>query len=589
MGTLALLHLGLLVGVLHGAMGVTLNVEEGFPAYVASRLLAGSPDVAPTRLAYTVYESGTTMMGALAAPSMWVVGPTLLGLKVASIAVSVAGVVVFAGWAMAWLGDRAGLAAGLLFAVGPPALIFRGVQTLGDTSEVLPFLALTWLLLERVRRRGPRPHLLLALGVASGLGVSFSYALVPSCALLALALAASRHAAPVSRRALAILGLGVLVGLAIPLTNALVYGVPVLEVRGRRPGEMLSGLSRWLASLVALATGATTDFDYGHARGEALHPCVAIQRAVSLAVFAASAWHERQVLARLPFAPFRDVGPIPPLAWAVALHATYLAAYCTTAVQSHYLLVLLAPTDAILAAALVLRIAQRRRAAHIAIVGLALLHLVPIAPLWSWSPARRPLYDAPAASDHDWGWRIWGYAPADALAREHVDPAHARGAGQSLGEDGLDRTLVELATRHPLHAVDLASGYGYGVAWRDLGAPGSVAELVALPEGLRAAALEGFGRCLGQRFPWALGYQHALDAVGDADERVALLTGYGDGLGWRMWHDPAAFASVLDAAEDEDRGAIGHGLALRLETMCDDRAERDRRWEQVPEGFRPRE
>lgn len=573
-----MLGLGALVwaGLAVGGLGLLLNVEETFVGFAALDLISG-PRHPPSLYTYTPYETGTLYMALVSAPLVALLGNSWLALRASALLHTLLTLWLVMRLARRWLGPRPALWAGLLVAMAPASYLVRTQQHLGDTADMIPLMLLPWLVAAALpdataTRRG---LLGLLIGLSSGLAISFSLAALPATVALVILLRAGRQLdAAASAAALG----GALLGFGLPLFNHLAYGVAIFEVRGHQPDAWLSGPARWAASLWRLVTGQYGGFDYGGAAGEA--PWVEVAyRNLTLLLWLALVlprWRAWLAVGRAQL-PGQPKAELPPLAAPLLLYGGYLGAYLTTQIQSHYLLLLLLPAEVMMLAhvveAGVARGGRWRQAALAALLVIAAANVAPLAPAWSlW---HQPLWRAPA-SDGRWDWRIW----RTARWSTRDTPAGRFGRGQELGEEALAL---------PAHAGWQAlRGYGYGLVWGRDGDPAAVLEelqLLERDEGARRLVLEGIGECYGQRFSWSDRWRDVADGL-PRPERLALLTGWGDGLGWRLWHRPAQFLPLLDPFDDpEERRAVLAGLTRRLARICSDPDQREARLQALYETW----
>jgi len=585
-------HAVLAFGVLRQGLGHVLEVEEDFIAF-AARELGQGPELPLSTYLYTDYEAGSLYVAAWTAPFVAVLGPNVLAVKLASMALSMAMVALVGVAGRRLVGGPAALIGALVVAIGPPALVVRALQALGDTSEVLPLVLVQWAVfaawMHRDAARGVRAPFVL--GAVGGLAVGFSLASVPFQLALVL-LAWTRRP---SARAWAVAAAGAVLGLAVPLWNALVHGIAFWNVRGASLSAGIGGPPDWFAAGASLFAREGPGYFVDDFPDELVPGAVHLPRLFALAlhgawlVSAAACGRELVGLARAVRPGHAAVAPPSGAAMLVALHGAFLAAWLATRYGSGYLLALLVPSGALLLGHTLVLVARRgsRVLAAGACTAVVALELFPLAMLWHPGPTQ-PMFGAPAGEGGRWRGFLRARAalrvpPTHAVALDAVvravtrvarEPDELFGVGQyvALAFDGvesrgaLERVLAELESPH---AAQLALGYGYGRAW-----PGEARHREAIL-GLRALtthrelALHGFGRCLGERFARRGARELQRDVLDplDAGDRAAVVFGLGYGYGWRLWHHPGYFQhEILDLA-DQDRSPVARGLVARLAEM----------------------
>jgi hypothetical protein len=140
----------------------------------AQALLQGMP-LDPERLPIIVHLRGSVLFGLLLAPLFWLLGPTLVAVKVLAVGWSLGTAALFA-WVLERRGGRAaGLAGALLLALAPPFFQMVDVLALGSHGEtLLPIWAALGFLIARRGGVPKRPWELACAGFLLGFGVWFS-------------------------------------------------------------------------------------------------------------------------------------------------------------------------------------------------------------------------------------------------------------------------------------------------------------------------------------------------------------------------------------------------------------------------------
>lgn len=547
-----LLHAALLALVSTRGLELTTDVEEGHTAMVAVEFWRG-PILPPTLYLYTDYEAGSLLAGLLAAPFVAGCGETLLALRLAGgcHALLTLALAMLAGRPL--LGAGPALLGGLLLACGPPGWLVGGLQLLGDTAEIAPaVLAACWLVAAPRELAAWRLGLIAACGA---LALSLSLAALPFVAAIALLAAARRpRGAPAS--ALAACSLGALLGAGVLVTNAVRYGVDFSRVRGRSLWSAIGPGGDLLGGLTDRQTGM--GFTLGRWPLEAVPWGPSLPRlyaALAALALLVGAWRSRAALtawlrALRPSAP----APAPSAADGRALLALsqllFLAAYLLTDYRSSYLLALLMPSTALLVADLAAGLWRGRGA--------------PLAPLLLLAALGISLWPLRALLD--------GESTAALQARLH-QPLRWRWAVRLRAQRvPAEREALLAASARMLPAISTAdevfgAGHVLGLAAPEPARLAPLLERTAHP----LALLAGYGYGLGWRglgeLPDSLARCAQLD---EAPRRRAALRGLGRVLGERF--DRAAIRETLTprltALAAADRGWLlegyGFGFGLHL-------------------------
>ena len=586
---LTVVHAVLLLQLMHRAMAATLDSEEGFPAFVATELLAPSGPREPfTTYVYEQYQAGTMFVGWLAVVPFAIFGPTLFALKLVGVSISIATV-----WAVAWLawrfyGPRAAVAAGALIALGPAPWLVRGVQTLGDTTELLPLLLVAGALVDRAIAR-PTAARGAAAGLAAGAAQAFSLAALPGLAVAGALWGCVAVRRGGHRRALAGAAVGVVLGLAVPLYNYYAYELEFFRWRGHGLGSMVEDPCGW--GTVALEI-MSEPVQRGLLMG--LEPAIPgvgaatavlwLHRAYWAAAFIAALGVGGRALLR------RDARD---LALALAFSA-YVAAYVVNPHRVPYLLLIPVPLGAILvarAAQLAARTFRARALGATLIALVAAAELAPLVPLVALDETSEdaPLYDLDPSDAARWRWRLapFGerfYAWLPELEAEPATilttPADEQwGVGHLLGQQPASDDLVSRVAAAAIRGGDLdlvqrlGEGYGYAHGYPSVEPAMSPAELARLlPRPLALAAIHGAARALAER-RW-LELEQALGELARPlapEERYALMLGFGYGYGMRFWHQPRRYKRLEAAFPAAEWTAFHEGLARRLRELVPER------------------
>ena len=198
-------------------------------------------------LAYHYYELGGFFVSHLKALSFLLVGESILAHKL--LAIAWCALMLVAGWVLVarHFGERAAGLFAWLFVLAPAAMQKLSLLSLGIHFEACLFLLIVLdrglrLLFEPARARD-----MLWLGLASGLGISFSYQLVPAVGFVGLLLLARRPRLVLSR--LGALGLGsFLLGLAPFLWMYALVGRALFDIHGASLGAGEGGVGAQAAA-----------------------------------------------------------------------------------------------------------------------------------------------------------------------------------------------------------------------------------------------------------------------------------------------------------------------------------------------------
>ncbi len=553
-GLILALHLGLLLLLLDRGMAETIDVEESFVAFVAQDMRSG-PAYPWTSYTYSHYEHGTLLVGLLTVPVFALLGSTVLALKLVSIGMSLLTVLLVMLLGRQFSGEACGLFAGLIVATGPPAWLIRGVQTLGDTSEVLLLVLAQWLVAEWFASRRERGLAAgtqaVLLGLITGLGLTFSLAMLPSLIALCCHWLVTKRARPGLR--LVALGLvGALLPLLLPLWNLWRHAIPFYKVRGLGPSELLALSQIGQTAREIFGEPGRSAYLLGREASwfnrSWLLALARVHYGVPMLCFVGLLWRCRTERDGLPY---------------VLLYGAYLAAYLTSRASSPHLLLLLTPAAALLMARCLCRSSQRMVLALL----LVALQLMPLGDLAT--RAGGPIYEAPAcARPSRWYWRLETYKLGERLGSTH-DPAELFGIGQRLANmmPGQPTQLRQMIAGLPrVEAEAVCRGFGYERVWERV--DDWIAHCEALGPGLGDAAFRGAGRCVGERYPGQLPSSgEEIRALLPPGRVGPYLEGVGFGLGSHFWHQPLRYRLRLSFLPVEQWAHVERGLRRRLRRM----------------------
>jgi hypothetical protein len=234
--------------------------EEMEKACAAKAMLDGL-GVPHHELAYHYYEGGGFVVSHLDALAFLLLGQSLLAVKL--VALVLGACVLTAGWVVAerFGGKVASRAFGLLFVLAPESVQKNSLLALGIHFHACLFIALILFFAGcAIAERGKRASTWLALGLASGFGLYFSYQCALTIAVVAVALLSTLRSACFSRASLAG-ALGSVLGLAPLLWMASHVGAEVFDIHG---AELVGGKSKLdqLGAFVESVFGGRSALDW---------------------------------------------------------------------------------------------------------------------------------------------------------------------------------------------------------------------------------------------------------------------------------------------------------------------------------------
>ncbi len=567
-----MLHAALLAQVMDRGMGQFLDVEEGFVAFTADALRTHSANSWSLYL-HTEYRLSTLLLGALTIPSFALFGETVLALKLVSVLISLLTLLLVILLAERMFGRGTALITGILLALAPPPWLIRGIQTMGDTSEAMLFAIAQWLLLtalEKDQPVGAQRWRAAALGLVTGLGLTFNLSLIASTAAVLLYWMSTRGREQWPLLLLAVVGC--LAGLALPIYNLLFHDVRFYVWRGQGLQHMLDDLAgSWRALTGIFSIETRNGFYLGLAVDRLASPQIIwihhIYWGASL-----TAWLWCGAMSRgQPRSGERKL---------FLLFGIHLLAYLLNRHRVPYLLLMLVPVGAMCLGRMLSWIGGKSdgRSVRWPLTGLltsafCAAQLLPLCALMTY-PRGQPIYQM-SVVDHDrWAWRLKPFGvdwvvPLENRADVPVIPgASAFGTGLWLAHrsypDDAAYWLAQAQTAKT--AVGILRGYGYGAAWNDPSSATLRRLAASEPKTLSLVTLSGFGHCLAERYWGDLDGQlrqagHDLPWAA----RRMLYQGLGYGLGRRFCHTPQRFATILRQVPTPWWPSFLEGLQARVQ------------------------
>lgn len=146
--------------------------DEGHRGTIANGLIEGWP-FALWEYQWNPYDGGALVIGLLAVPLFWLLGPTLFALKLVPLGFSLATLALSLRLFRQYFGDRVALLVGVLFMVPPPVFTELTLSATESHAESLVFTILLFWWLYRFLEQGRRRDLFLV-GLTAGFGFWFT-------------------------------------------------------------------------------------------------------------------------------------------------------------------------------------------------------------------------------------------------------------------------------------------------------------------------------------------------------------------------------------------------------------------------------
>lgn len=204
--------------------------EELYTATAAEAMRSGV-DVPLTSYRFMAYGSGSLLISLLAVPLYAVLGPHYLAFKIIALIVTMIGGISWFSVVRAWAGQRAAWVFGILYLLGPPALVRTALIAKGDHPEAMAIVGVVlWLFTRAARAQATRVRNIWAVltGLVAGFGVYVTYSTVPVIAGAAVAALILTRLRPISTWAYGIVGL--VAGLVPWLITVIATGGAALRV-----------------------------------------------------------------------------------------------------------------------------------------------------------------------------------------------------------------------------------------------------------------------------------------------------------------------------------------------------------------------
>ncbi len=297
--------------------------EELYTATAAEAIRLGV-DLPASTYRFMAYGSGSLLISLLAVPLYAVFGPHYLTFKIIALLVTVIGGISWFSVVRAWAGQKAAWVFGVLYLVGPPALVRTALIAKGDHPEAMAIAGVVlWLFTRAAQAPTPRSRSIWAVltGLLAGLGVYVTYSTVPVVAGVVVAALILSRARPFTAWATGVVGLGL--GLIPWIATVIATKGAALRVYNAGLGD--TGVLPEAASRVSLllSTGFLASYDLPG--GSGAHQAAALLFTIAvLGSWVALAWRAKEKRSVL----------------AAAATLAFLAAFCLRApdASSRYLL-----------------------------------------------------------------------------------------------------------------------------------------------------------------------------------------------------------------------------------------------------------
>ena len=152
------------------------GVEELARGVLAHDIISGNKLLPLYTYQIDHYSGGSLVVGVLAAPFFWILGPSVFALKLVALLFFTVTLMIWYLIGLRYFNRTVAVLFSLLFIFAPPPFIRLSVLTMGFHTESVFFTAITILILYKILFSGTKnDRLYLVLGLFCGLGLWFAY------------------------------------------------------------------------------------------------------------------------------------------------------------------------------------------------------------------------------------------------------------------------------------------------------------------------------------------------------------------------------------------------------------------------------